>query len=516
LSCLQKNNGYPYADTSRSLQLLIDLKTEGVSTLKKLVELIEKYPALKASKLYWVITGNRPASFSEYPPYIWFDGDIYEKYSDANMQRIKLLSGNLKKLTNWNGKGVIPEPGATAVKNMVQQVHAMNKPIRFWDAPDVINAWYKLMEVGVDFINTDHIAELSSFLKKLPTTSFINNAFYSTYQPSYKSDGANAKPKNVILLIADGTGLPQLYAGYTANKGNFNIFKMLNTGMSKTSSEDDYITDSAAGATAYASGKKTKNRFIGVDKTGVALPLIPLYVQKKRMSSGLITSGEITGATPASFYAHRVDRDSSYGILQDLVTSPVDVLMGAGVKEMDASLTARLKENGVTLVTAVENITSSSSAKLLVVDSTANLSILNGRGNWLQKAFEGTVHTLSRNKNGFFMMAEGAQVDNGGHNNNLPYVVTEAMDFDRMVGKALEFADKNGETLVIVTADHETGGLTLLNGDISKGSVSGQFSTNDHTGIPVPVFAYGPQSQLFRGVYENTEVFTKILKALGD
>lgn len=111
-------------------------------------------------------------------------------------------------------------------------------------------------------------------------------------------------------------------------------------------------------------------------------------------------------------------------------------------------------------------------------------------------------------------MIEGAQADHGGHSNSLPYVVTEVLDFDQTVGKALEFADKNGETLVIVTADHETGGLTLLDGDYTKGYVSGQFSTNDHTAIPVPVFAYGPQSAIFRGVYENTELFNSIMTAL--
>ena len=111
-------------------------------------------------------------------------------------------------------------------------------------------------------------------------------------------------------------------------------------------------------------------------------------------------------------------------------------------------------------------------------------------------------------------MLEGAQVDYGGHSNKLPYVVTEVMDFDKAIGKAMQFADGNGETLVIVTADHETGGLTLTDGDYKKGYVNGQFSTNDHTAVPVPVFAYGPQSQLFSGVYENTEVFFKILKAL--
>ena len=112
-------------------------------------------------------------------------------------------------------------------------------------------------------------------------------------------------------------------------------------------------------------------------------------------------------------------------------------------------------------------------------------------------------------------MTEGAQVDYGGHANDLPYVAMEVLDFDKTVGEALRFADQDGETLVIVTADHETGGLTLLDGNYPKGYVGGQFSTNDHTAIPVPVFAYGPRSGLFRGVYENTAIFNKILQAYG-
>ena len=110
-------------------------------------------------------------------------------------------------------------------------------------------------------------------------------------------------------------------------------------------------------------------------------------------------------------------------------------------------------------------------------------------------------------------MLEGAQIDYGGHADQLPYVVTEVTDFDQVIGKAMAFADSNGETLVIVAADHETGGLTLTAGDYTTGYISGQFSTNDHTAIPIPVFAYGPQSQLFNGVYENTEIFRKILQA---
>ena len=110
-------------------------------------------------------------------------------------------------------------------------------------------------------------------------------------------------------------------------------------------------------------------------------------------------------------------------------------------------------------------------------------------------------------------MAEGAQIDHGGHANDLPFVVTEQLDFDRVIGEALQFADKDGETLVIVTADHETGGLSLLDASAKNGMVRGNFSTDDHTNIMVPVFAYGPGAANFMGTYKNNEIYSKILKA---
>ena len=149
------------------------------------------------------------------------------------------------------------------------------------------------------------------------------------------------------------------------------------------------------------------------------------------------------------------------------------------------------------------------------MDSIAGLPVLKGRQDWLQQAFTSAVKILSRNKEGFFLMTEGAQIDYGGHANDMGYVASEVMDFDQVIGKAMQFADKDGQTLVIVTADHETGGLSLLDGNYTSGYVSGQFATNDHTAVPVPVFAYGPRSFEFRGVYENTELFFKIMKVLG-
>lgn len=530
-ACIQKNNGHAYADSTRRLQLMIDVKNDSVTTLNKLVELLQRYPQLTECKtLQIAISGNRPdpSTYTSYPPFIYFDGELSKEYSEAALSRIVMMSDDLKTYTKWNGKGVIPRAELHTLQKLVSRSHALHKPVRFWDAPDFINAWYQLMHLQVDYINTDSIKALSEFLQSLPAHSFKNNTAYQPYQPTYKYDGADKPVKNILLFIGDGTGLTQLYAGYTANKGALNVFNMRNIGLSKTSSYDSYVTDSAPGSTSISSGQKTNNRHVGVDHTGVALPLLPSYLKTKKIKTGLVTCGDITDATPADFYAHQSERDNAIAILHELKTSSVDLLMGSGIesllnvallmeagKEYVGGNIAKELSPEYTVVPAIDSVKEDSNKKWVVVDSTAALSVVSGRGDWLQQAFTKAVNTLSHNKEGFFLMTEGAQIDYGGHANNMGYVATEVMDFDQVIGKAMQFADKDGQTLVIVTADHETGGLSLLDGDYAKGYVSGRFATNDHTAMPVPVFAYGPQSYRFRGVYENTGLFYKMMKVLG-
>jgi alkaline phosphatase len=527
---IQKNNGHVYADSTRKLQLMIDLKTDGVTTLNKLIELLQKYPVLtQCSTLQIAISGNRPdpSTYTSYPAFIGFDGELNKEYSENALSRIVMMSDDLKKYTKWNGKGNITAPELSVLQKLVNRSHVLHKPVRFWNAPDFINAWYQLMHLQVDYINTDSIKAIAEFLNKLPVDSYKNNNSYKPYQPTYQSDGADKPVKNILLFIGDGTGLTQLYAGYTANKGALNVFNMRNIGISKTSSYDNYITDSAPGSTSIASGQKTNNRHVGVDHTGAALPLLPSFLERKKIKTGLVTCGDITDATPADFYAHQAERDNSIAILRDLKKSSIDLLMGSGNKSLSnvALLSSGKEQMSIdiakelspeyTVVPHIDSVQNNLQKKWVVVDNKAGLPMLKGRGNWLEQAFSKAVKVLSQNKEGFFLMTEGAQIDYGGHANNMPYTVAEVMDFDQVIGKALEFADKDGQTLVIVTADHETGGLSLLDGDYSKGYVSGKFATNDHTAVPVPVFAYGPQSYRFRGVYENTELFYKIMSVMG-
>lgn len=514
--CIQKNNGYPYASKNFSLQLLIDLKTDSAATLRKLVEKLQSYPLITSSPgVKIVITGNRPAAntFSSYPSWIYFDGELNVDYPAAALGRIEMLSDNFKTYSAWNGKGVIPAKEKKMLDTAIAKAQRLHKKVRFWNAPDLINSWYGFLKLGVDYINTDHIYNAASFIKQLPQRVYTVPQGYQLYAPSFKNDGMAAPVKNIILLIGDGTGLAQWYAGYTANHGALNIFSMRHTGLSKTSSYDSYITDSAPGSTAFSSGEKTNNRSVGVDHTGKAMVLLPDILIKRKIKTGIITSGDITDATPADFYAHQQERSSSEAILYDLMQSPIQLIMGAGSEKSNPAVEQQLAKK-FTIVAAVGDVTADTSKKWIVTEKRAGLSMLQGRGNWAEQAFEKSIALLSKENNGFFLVVEGAQIDHGGHDNNLPYLASEVMDFDHLVGKAMAFADQNGQTLVIVTADHETGGLTLLDGNYSKGYVSGQFSTADHTAIPVPVFAYGPGAQLFSGVYENTAIFGKILAAL--
>ncbi|MDX2281150.1 MAG: alkaline phosphatase [Saprospiraceae bacterium] len=514
-ACIEKYKGNLSADTSRNLQLMIDLKTEGTSTLPALVKLLNRYPDITGNRhVKILISGNKPpvSTFRDYPSFILFDGNLEDTYSPDIMPKIGMLSGNFAEYAQWNGKGVLTNSELHRLDSVIARAHAQGRRVRFWNAPDMVNAWHQFMRLKIDWINTDLIEPAGTFMETLTDRAYLpTEAPYACYTPAYRNDGGTGRVKNVILLIGDGMGLAHLYAAYTANRGALNVFNMRFSGLSKTSSFDSYITDSAPGSTAFSSGIKTRNRSVGVDANGQPLVLLPSILKQKGLKTGLVTSGDLSDATPADFYAHQSDRSNREAVVHDLQNAGIDIIMGSP-PDVDRPLQDLLP--AYTVVKQPSDVLDLK-RQWVVSDPVAGKSVRDGRGIWLQTAFEKTLSLLATHPEGFFLMAEGAQIDYGGHANILPYVVTEVADFDQVVAKAMAFADQNGETLVIVTADHETGGLTLLDGDYKTGYVSGQFSTNDHTATPVPVFAYGPRAQLFTGVYENTAVFYKVLEALG-
>lgn len=330
-----------------------------------------------------------------------------------------------------------------------------------------------------------------------------------------------AKPKNIIFLIGDGMGTAQIYAGYTAKKGVMNITSMPVSGFSVTRSASDYITDSGAGGTALSTGVKTNNYSIGVDVDGKPLETILEKAEKKGLSTGLVSTSAITHATPASYIAHTNNRSKYADIAFDFLKTDVDVFIGGGynhfAKRADSlNLIDSLKIRGYVVARNLKDVDIPSTKKLAALLADEHLpSIAKGRGNMLPEATEMALKMLKRNKKGFFIMIEGSQIDWGGHDNDAQYVINEVVDFDDAVGKALQFAKSNKETLVVVTADHETGGFGIVAGDLAKGEVQGAFLSRDHTATMVPVFAYGPGAELFTGVNDNTDIFKKCAELLG-
>ena len=163
----------------------------------------------------------------------------------------------------------------------------------------------------------------------------------------------------------------------------------------------------------------------------------------------------------------------------------------------------------------MENILASGAMKLAGLNVPAhNPYRLKGRGDMLPLSSQKAIDILSKNPKGFFLMIEGSQIDWAGHDNDSLHLIDETLDFDKAVGLALDFAQKDGHTLVVITADHETGGVTITDGDLNHNIVV-EFSTGGHSAVMVPVYAYGPGAEKFTGIYDNTAFFTKFLELYG-
>lgn len=321
-------------------------------------------------------------------------------------------------------------------------------------------------------------------------------------------------PKNIILLIGDGMGITQVYATMLATNAKLNIERCTNSAVVKTKSADNDVTDSAAGGTAIATGTKTNNGYIGVDTNFRPLKSILKYAEDNGLSTGMVATCDITHATPASFIANVENRNQANEIARQFLRTDIDVFIGGGYKTFaeradNQNLVDSLKADSYSVITHVDELERAPKrgklAGLLYPGHAPR--ILQGRGDMLSQSVEVAINILDNNRQGFFLMVEGSQIDWGGHDNDINYVTTELLDFDKAVGLALDFAQKNRETLVIVTADHETGGLTLVANEILRGGLTTQFSTSNHTASPVPLFAFGPGAERFKGIIDNTDIF---------
>ena len=489
------------------LQLLIDIKSEAYSTLDAITNLLKKYPLLtQQDNISFVISGNRPTpeEYMNYPAFISFDYQSLDPINDERItNKIALVRLSFGKFSKWNGLGRLTKNDSTLVVNTIKKGHALKKPFRFWGTPDTKTAWQAFASMGIDFINTDKPFECYNYLKTLADRTFSISKDYSTvYTPTFVSDGKQKPVENVILLIGDGNGLSQITATQQANKGSLSVTQLKSIGLIKTQSADDFTTDSAAGATAMSTGQKTNNRAIGTDKKGKKIANLTEILSKKGFSTGIITTDNVTGATPSSFYAHQIDRSQSEDILKDLFKSSLNLVVGKGDYKKE--------NNGYFKIAAapsqIGNMPINRTA-FFYADETESIDFL------ASLTEQGLTH-LNQEKKPFFLMVEGANIDSFGHKNSVEGIVTEGISFDKAISEALKFADENQNTLVIITADHETSGFSLPHGSISDNSIEGDFASTDHSAVMVPLFAYGPQSNEFTGVYDNHMIFQKIIKVL--
>lgn len=337
---------------------------------------------------------------------------------------------------------------------------------------------------------------------------------------TYVEKNVSKKPKNIIFLIGDGMGVSQVTAGLTANGGHLFLDNFKHVGFSQTQSTDNYVTDSAAGGTALACGERTYNGAIGVDANKEPIQSALVVADKNGKATALVSTSCITHATPASFIAHQPDRNLYEEIAADFLNTDIDVFIGGGydhfTKRKDGKdLTVDLKAKGYQVLTNMNDIKEVKSGKLAGLVAPVHTSPMPERSSMLEDATETALNIISQNKKGYFIMIEGSQIDWGGHANSTDYVVREMLDFDNAIGRALAYAAKDGETLVVVTADHETGGMALLGGDMSTGLVEGEYNTHHHSATMVPVFAFGPGADKFTGIMKNSDI-GQLLKELAE
>jgi len=314
--------------------------------------------------------------------------------------------------------------------------------------------------------------------------------------------------KNVILLIGDGMGIGQLTAAEIENGDDSLVITSLPyMSMVTTHSISGYVTDSAASATALATGFKAMNGVVSLDADWKELRTVVEAAEELGLSTGLVTNTRITHATPASFMAHVSSRDNEAEIARQALDSGVDVLLGGGSYYFSQ---LSPEDAGYQIVDSTEDLLAASSGKILGLFNTDYMGYESVRDPEVEPSLaEMTVKAielLSPDPDGFFLMVEGGRIDHASHDNDYENTVSETLSFDASVLEALIYASGRDDTLVIVTADHVTGGLSILGGYESSVTVEYKWIDDYHTGNMVPVYAYGPRSIEVIEFNDNTDI----------
>ncbi|MBQ5775278.1 MAG: alkaline phosphatase [Paludibacteraceae bacterium] len=360
---------------------------------------------------------------------------------------------------------------------------------------------------------------------------------------------AEQKPKNVIYLIGDGMGFGAVSSLLLSENGETGFEMAPVIGLNETCSANNYVTDSPAGGTALATGTRTCNGFLGVGPDSVQLESILKKAQKMGKKTGIVVNTTLTEATPGAFYAGVTSRKESYKIAEQFTESGVDVAIGAGLSAFinrpdSVDMTAVLIEKGYdvyldwksvldtesekfvgildmgdvhrrnksrnTTASAAEGAEVCLAAKLAASEGKVDTTRFSEPTEYLHKACNKALSVLEKDApNGFFLMIESAIIDGYGHNNDSEGMIEEMKEFDQTLKTLIAYVNKHPNTLLVVTADHETGGTGVTYKSHAINQPEGlhlNFSTKGHTGTVVPIFAYGAGAAKFSGIFQNREL----------
>ena len=333
------------------------------------------------------------------------------------------------------------------------------------------------------------------------------------------SQQTEKEPLNIILMIGDGMGLSQITAGIYVNNNTSTLENFSVVGLSKTHAIKSLVTDSAASGTAMACGDKTYNGVVGINYLNKNLKSILEICEENGYNTGLIATSSIVHATPASFYANVSSRKKYEDIAMQLSTSEVDYFIGGGKKHFNQREDGRnlIKEmKSFDMVKNLKGFQKSEADKIgLFTYKDEPPSLNQGRDPLLPEYLSATLEKFKNREKPFFVLVEGSQIDWGGHANDVDYITSEFIEFNNAIGVALNFLEENPNTLIVVTADHETGGLAIIKGETKNFEIEAGFNTGGHSATMVPVFSHGKNASLFSGIYDNTQIFHKIKEAAG-
>lgn len=343
--------------------------------------------------------------------------------------------------------------------------------------------------------------------------------------------GQTGEVNNVILMIGDGMGLTHVTAAMLAQGAPLALQRAQYVGLQTTRSASSDVTDSAAAGTALATGTKTYNGAIGVDSLGQPLVSVLKRAEAAGKATGIVVTCSVTHATPAAFVACNEARNNEDQIAEAYLTTGVDVFIGGGTKFFEQradgrNLSDEMQGLGYRMLHSLDELKTVDKGNVGVLLAETNLPrMTEGRGDILPEATAEALRILPANSpNGFFLMVEGSQIDYGAHANDSLATVTELIDFDHAVRVAMDFADRHPGTLVVVTADHETGGMALpsdkdrvMNGIALPGNgnrTTATFATKGHSGTMVPIYAYGAGACRFTGLMDNTDIPKRIAELM--